>query len=165
MGFKTYCFAAQYDEIRRFFMIFDIALGCVGAVALMIAAMGIINTMVMSVVERRREIGILKSLGADDGDIRWLFIAESGMIGVIGSAIGVVIGWVVTIIATFVGRIIIAEIGEADMEQLKQFQLFVLPVWLIFVAIAFGTVVSLIAGLYPSSRAASVDPVKALRNE
>ena len=165
MGFKTYCFATQYKEVQRFFLLFDIGMGGIGAIALLIASMGIVNTMVMSVVERRREIGVLKSLGAHEGDIRWLFLAESALIGVVGSLAGIVIGWVVTLIAALVGKIILANMGEISMEELDRLSLFALPLWLIVAAVLFGVVVSLAAGLYPSARAAAVDPVQALRDE
>ncbi|KPL07466.1 hypothetical protein AMJ86_04450 [bacterium SM23_57] len=165
MGFKTFCFATQYKAVQQFFLLFDIGMGGIGAIALLIASMGIVNTMVMSVVERRREIGVLKSLGAHEGDIRWLFLAESALIGVVGSLAGIVIGWVVTLIATLVGKIILANMGEISMQELDRLSLFALPLWLIGAAVLFGVAVSLAAGLYPSARAAGVDPVQALRDE
>lgn len=85
---------------------FYLGLGVVGIIALVTASLGIINTLVMSITERRREIGILKSLGADDSDIRRLFLVESGVIGVIGASAGVVVGWVGTRVAAMVGKII-----------------------------------------------------------
>ena len=165
MGFKTLCFATEYKEVQRFFLIFDTAMGGIGTIALLIASLGIVNTMVMSIVERRREIGVLKSLGAYDGDIRWLFLVESGLIGLIGSIAGIVIGWVITIIAAVVGKRVLVAMASVELEELEQFNLFSLPLWLILSAILFGLLVSFIAGLYPSARAAGVDPVKALRDE
>ena len=159
MGFRAFSFAEQFDEIRKFFFYFDLALGVVGFIALITASLGIINTMVMSILERKREIGVLKSLGADERDIRWLFLAESGVIGAMGAVTGIFFGWVITRITSFIAHIVMVKEGIPEME------LFALPFWLISIALAVGIGVSLLAGLYPAARAAHVDPVEALRND
>ncbi len=81
MGYRSFSFADQFEEIQKFFFYFDLALAVIGIIALVTASLGIINTLVMSVLERRKEIGILKSLGADQRDIRLLFLVESAVIG------------------------------------------------------------------------------------
>ena len=159
LGFRTFAFAEQFKEMRRFFFYFKLMLGVVGLIALATASLGIINTMVMSILERRREIGILKSLGADERDIRLLFLAESGVIGAVGSVVGIVAGWLGSRVASFAAKAIMARQGVESIE------LFTLPPWLILMALAIGIGVSLVAGYYPASRAAAVDPVEALRNE
>ncbi len=159
LGFKPFSFASQFEEIKKFFFYFDLALAVVGIIALVTASLGIINTMVMSVLERRREIGVLKSLGADDKDIRYLFLTESAVIGLAGSIFGILLGWVITMIASKVAQIFM------EREGIPQVELFALPLWLIGAAIAHGLIVSLLAGYYPASRAARIDPVEALRNE
>jgi len=159
LGFQTFSFAEQLKEIRRFFIYFDLGLAVVGLIALLTAALGIVNTMVMSIVERTREIGVLKSLGAAERDIRILFLVESGLIGIIGAVIGIFGGWAISRIASIIARTIMEREGLPPME------LFALPVWLILTALAFALAVSLAAGYYPASRAARVDPVKALRGE
>jgi len=123
------------------------------------ASLGIVNTMVMSIIERTREIGVLKSLGAEERDIRLLFLAESGMIGTIGALVGILFGWLITRVASVVAHSIM------EREGIPKFELFALPLWLILTAFLFGLLVSLVAGLYPAARAARVDPVEALRNE
>ncbi|MCP4685129.1 MAG: ABC transporter permease, partial [bacterium] len=159
LGYETFSYAEQFDEIRKAFLYFNMVVGIVGLIALVTAALGIINTMVMSIVERRREIGVLKSLGADERDIRLLFLAESGMIGAVGSTVGIMFGWLIARAASF--------ISQAVMEQreIPRMDLFDTPLWLIGIAFLFGLCVSLAAGLYPASRAARVDPVEALRND
>ena len=159
LGFRTFSFAAQFKEISRFFFYFDMFLGIIGLIALITASLGIVNTMVMSIIERKREIGLLKSLGADERDIRILFLFESGVIGALGALTGIFFGWLITRLASLVARAIMARQGVEEME------LFALPVWLILTAFLFGLIVSLLAGFYPASRAARVDPVEALRNE
>lgn len=159
LGFRTWSFAEHFEEQKKFFLIFDAMMGVVGFIALVVASLGIVNTMVMSISERRREIGILKSLGADNGAVRLLFLVEAGAIGFIGSALGIGFGWVITRIAW--------EIGKAFMRKqgIPIIDFFHTPAWLIAFALTFGVSLSLIAGLYPAGRAASVDPVKALRHD
>jgi putative ABC transport system permease protein len=115
--------------------------------------------MVMSILERTREIGILKTLGAEDGQIRLLFLIETALIGLIGSLLGLGLGWGITRIGSLVvKRIMVAQ----DVPPLEMFHI---PFYLVLGAIAFGVGVSLAAGLYPAGRAARVDPVQALRGE
>jgi len=159
MGYKTFSFAAEFEEIQRVFLYFDLALGVVGLIALMTASLGIVNTMVMSITERRREIGILKSLGADDRDIRLLFLVESGVIGCIGTIGGILFGWVLTRIVSAIAQAYMTKEGVPAID------LFSLPVWLILIALSVGVGVSVLAGLYPAGRASRVDPIEALRND
>ncbi|MEW5922440.1 MAG: FtsX-like permease family protein [Candidatus Zixiibacteriota bacterium] len=159
LGFRTFSYAEEFAEIQKFFIYFDMGLGVIGLIALITASLGIVNTMVMSIIERRREIGILKSLGADEGDIRLLFLAESGLIGTIGASFGILFGWVITRIASMVIKMIMQKQNIPEME------LFALPPRLILTALLFGLLVSLAAGFYPASRASRVDPVEALRTE
>jgi hypothetical protein len=159
LGYRVFSYAEQFDEIRRFFVYFDLGLAVLGVIALITASLGIINTLLMSILERTREIGVMKSLGADDRDIRVLFLVESSVIGLVGSILGVGLGWVATRIASAVGRSIMAGEG-VDLPEL-----FALPIWLMALAISFGTAVSLLAGWYPSRRAARIDPVEALRSD
>jgi putative ABC transport system permease protein len=115
--------------------------------------------MVMSITERRREIGILKALGADEREIEFVFLVESGLIGVFGAAAGILVGWAGTRILAAIARAIMAR------EEMPVFDPFALPLWLVLVALLVGSAVSVVAGLYPASRAARVDPVEALRGE
>ncbi len=159
LGFRTFSFAEQFEEMQRFFLYFKLILGIVGLIALATASLGIVNTMVMSILERRREIGVLKSLGADERDIRFLFLVESGIIGALGSALGILAGWIISRVASAVAQAVMARQGMESIE------LFALPLWLVLIAFGIGVGVSLAAGYYPASRAAAVDPVEALRNE
>ncbi|MBD3333208.1 FtsX-like permease family protein, partial [candidate division GN15 bacterium] len=115
--------------------------------------------MIMSILERRREIGVLKSLGADDSHIRLFFLVESATIGLVGGVVGVVFGWIITRIASEVAQVIMTQ------RDIPPVDLFALPWWLVLVSLALGLVVSVLAGYYPAVRAARVDPVQALRGE
>lgn len=159
LGFRAFSFAKEFEQIKRFFVYYYLGLGIVGLIALVTASLGIVNTMVMSITERRREIGVLKSLGADEREIELVFLVESGLIGLAGAAVGILFGWI--------GTRIIAAVAKAIMvrEEMPIFDPFALPLWLILVALLVGLVVSVVAGLYPAARAARVDPVEALRGE
>ncbi len=159
MGFRTFSFAEQFEQIQRAFLYLDLALGVIGLIALFTASLGIVNTMVMSITERRREIGVLKSLGADETDIRWLFLVESGVIGVMGTVAGIVTGWVITRVVSAIAQAYMKNQGIPPVD------VFALPAWLIFIALGVGVGVSIVAGFYPAARAARVDPVEALRND
>ena len=159
LGFRTFSFAAEFKEIQRVFLYFDLALGVIGLIALITASLGIVNTMVMSITERRKEIGILKSLGADERDIRWLFLVESAVIGLFGTTGGILFGWVITRVTSFAARAYMQQQGIPEMD------LFSLPPWLVLTALGIGVGVAVLAGFYPAARAARVDPVEALRNE
>jgi ABC-type lipoprotein release transport system permease subunit len=93
MGFAAFSLIDVTRNLRTFFAIFDMFLGIFGSLALAVASLGIINTLVMAILERRREIGVLKALGAADRDVRQLFFAEAGVMGLAGGLFGVLLGW------------------------------------------------------------------------
>ncbi len=159
LGYRAFSFAEQFEEMQRFMVYYYLGLGVIGLIALATASLGIINTLVMSITERRREIGILKALGAHESNIRKLFLVESGAIGAVGSTVGIAVGWIGTRIVAAIMKTVMAR------EDMPIFDPFALPIWLIALAFSFGVLVSLIAGLYPAARAARVDPVESLRNE
>ena len=159
MGFNTFSVIDATRSMRQFFAILDLFLGIFGSLALAVASIGIVNTLVMAILERRREIGIMKALGASDFDIKKLFFAEAGVMGVMGGAVGVSLGWMI-------GRAI--NLGTniyLRRQNLPPEQIWFVPWWLIGGAILFAVAVSLVSGLYPAARAARLDPVQALRYE
>ena len=158
LGYNTFSLLDATRSLRKFFAILDLFLGIFGSLALAVASLGIVNTLVMSILERRREIGIMKAIGASDGDVQKLFFAEAGAMGVLGGSLGVLLGWTI-------GRVI--NVGtRMYMQRQQQFtpdDVWLVPLWLVLGAIGFSLVVSLLAGLYPAARAARLDPVQALR--
>jgi putative ABC transport system permease protein len=158
-GYRAFSYAQQFEEISRFFIYFDMALAMVGLIALVTASLGIVNVMVMSIMERRREIGVLKSLGASEMDIKALYLFESALIGLIGSIAGLILGWTISRISSAIAQYYMTKEGFDPIE------FFALPWWLILLALGFGLVVSIAAGAYPAARAARVDPIEALRVE
>jgi putative ABC transport system permease protein len=159
MGLGVFTIADQLAEFREQFLVVDALLGAVGTVALIIASLGIINTMVTSILERTREIGIMKALGGSEGQIRAIFFIEAGVIGLLGGLFGNLLGWGVTRIANVVANYWLRPQGVEPVD------LFHIPLWLAAGAVGFAIVVSLLAGVYPAARAARVDPVRALRHD
>lgn len=159
MGFRTFSVLDATKSLRRFFTVLDLFLGIFGSLALAVATLAIVNTLVMAVLERRREIGVMKAVGASDGDVKKLFFTEAGAMGFCGGLLGIVLGFAI-------GKAINLGTGiYLRNHQLPAEPVWLLPPWLIGAAIAFSIVVSLLAGLYPASRAARLDPVQTLKYE
>ena len=159
MGFQAFSLIDVTRNLRTFFAIFDMFLGIFGSLALAVASLGIINTLVMAILERRREIGVLKALGAANRDVRQLFFAEAGVMGLAGGVFGVLLGWAI-------GRAIqFATMIYLKRQGMNPPNIWSVPWWLVLGAIGFAIVVSLASGIYPASRAARLDPVEALRYE
>jgi putative ABC transport system permease protein len=159
MGFSAFSLLDATKNLRMVFTVFDLLLGIFGSLALAVASLGIINTLVMAILERRREIGILKALGAADRDVKRLFFAEAGAMGLVGGILGIGMGWLIGRALTFGTNIYLAR------QNLPGVKISAVPWWLALGALAFAIAVSLAAGLYPASRAARLNPVDALRYE
>jgi putative ABC transport system permease protein len=159
LGFSTFSLLDATKSLRLVFTVFDLFLGLFGSLALTVASLGIINTLVMAILERRREIGILKALGATDRDVRSLFFAEAGAMGFFGGIFGVALGWLIGRALTWGTTI---YLHRQDLPGVK---ISYVPWWLALGAVGFAIVVSLVAGLYPAARAARLNPVEALRYE
>jgi len=159
MGFSTFSLLDATKNLRLVFAVFDLLLGIFGSLALVVASLGIINTLVMAILERRREIGVLKALGASDRDVRKLFFVEAGVMGFLGGIFGVAIGWLIGQAITFGTNVYLQR------QDLPSIRISSVPWWMIGGAISFSIAVSLAAGMYPASRAARLNPVEALRYE
>jgi putative ABC transport system permease protein len=159
MGFGAFSLLDASKSLRIFFSVFDLLLGIFGSLALAVATLGIVNTLVMAILERRREIGVLKALGAADSDVKRLFFVEAGVMGLLGGIGGVLFGWLIGRTLTLATNIYLKR------QELPSVEISSVPWWLVLGAISFAVLVSLIAGLYPASRAAKLNPVEALRYE
>jgi putative ABC transport system permease protein len=159
MGFTTFSILDASRSLQQVFKVLYAFLGIFGSLALAVASIGIVNTLVMAILERRREIGIMKAIGASDADVKKLFFAEAGAMGIFGGIVGVILGWAIGQVINFGTNIWLRS------QSIPPEHFWAVPLWLVIFSIAFAFIVSLISGLYPASRAARLDPVQALRYE
>ena len=160
LGFGSFSIVDQLDQIKTVFLIIDSVLGLLGGISLLVASFGIANTMIMSILERTREIGIMKAIGAEDREIKLIFFFEAAVIGIFGGVIGTLLAWGIDGLANKLAyRFILKPQGASAID------FFSLPPYLTIGALLFALVVSILAALYPAARAARIDPVRALRHD
>ncbi|PID86192.1 MAG: hypothetical protein CSA11_02225 [Chloroflexi bacterium] len=157
---KAQSLEAILDTANKVLALLQTLLSSVGALALLVAALGVANTMMMAIYERTREIGVLKALGASPGEIRSLFTVEAALIGLIGGFLGLILGTVLGRLVDWIAHRYLINEGVTNVGQLS-----VVPPWLAIGALIFATLIGFLAGLYPAARAARLDPVQALHHE
>lgn len=160
LGFSSFSIVDQLEELRTFFMIMNSALGLLGGISLFVASFGIANTMIMSILERTREIGIMKAIGAEDREIKLIFFVEAGIIGLAGGVAGALAAWGIDAAANRLAFRFLLQ-----PHNVKFVDFFSLPPYLWLGSIVFAILISILAALYPAARAARIDPVKALRHD
>lgn len=159
MGFPTSSIKQTIAQIERLFLAVKIVLGAFGMIALLVASIGIFNTMTIALLERTKEIGIMKAVGATDSDVKRVFNTESGLIGLLGGIMGLFIGYLLGVLTNgFVNYLAMSFGGQPN-------DIFYTPINFAVGTVIFAFVVSLIAGIYPSKRAAKLNPIEALRYE
>ena len=157
MGFMVSALSDTIEQANRIFNAIQIILGIFGVVGLIVAAVGLVNTMSITLLERTSEIGIMRSLGASANDIRKLFLMESTICGFFGGIFGVTLGIGIGQLFNFGINLLAKSLGGQTMR------LFSYPFWFIVFIIFLSTFVGLIAGFWPAKRAASLNPLEALR--
>ncbi len=161
MGFDTTTLEEVLTVFNSLFNLIPIIFTIVGSIAIFVASIGIINTMVMSVYERTKEIGVMKAVGAKNTTVLSLFITESGLIGFLGGSLAALGSLLVIFIANSVlVNKVLPELGLKDVDTF-----FITPFWLIAATVLGSTLIGVLSGLYPAYRASRLDPVKALRYE
>ncbi|HEY0544622.1 MAG TPA: ABC transporter permease [Pyrinomonadaceae bacterium] len=160
LGFGSFSIMDQLEQLRLVFLIINSALGLLGGISLLVASFGIANTMIMSILERTREIGIMKAIGAEDREIKLIFFIEASVIGFAGGVLGCLVAWGIDAVANRLAYRFILKPQGANFVDF-----FALPPYLWLGAIVFAVLISIIAALYPAARAARIDPVRALRHD
>lgn len=158
MGFQAYSRADWMEQSEKQSKMIQAVLGGIGAVSLFVAAIGIANTMMMSIYERTKEIGVIKVLGCDMGAIRNMFLLESGFIGFMGGVIGLIFSYGVSFLMNrflAIGQMMTGM--EGDISRI--------PGWLAAAAVVFAIFVGMAAGFFPALRAMKLSPLAAIRNE
>ncbi len=159
MGLRAISLTQQLSQVKTVFLVINCSLALLAGISLFVAAIGISNTLIMSITERTREIGIMKAIGGDDRTIMSIFFCEAGLLGFLGGCLGVIGGWALDTIANLAVNHYIAGAGG------KSVNFFYIPWYLWMGSIVFAVGVSLLAAAYPAYRAARVDPIKALRHD
>jgi putative ABC transport system permease protein len=164
LGYQAYTPQSFVQGINSFYLVLQVIFGGVGAIALLVAAIGIANTMTMAILERTREIGLMKAIGATNRDVLSVFLGEAAGIGFVGGFFGVLLGWSagqilnVVALAYFAGQS--AQTGGPPPTVAVY-----TPAWLPVFSLVFATLIGLISGVYPALRAATLVPVNALKYE
>lgn len=157
MGFEASSNAEYLQTMQKQYRSIQAVLGGIGAVSMFVAAISIANTMMMSIYERTKEIGVMKVLGCGLGNIRSMFLTEAGFIGLIGGILGVLLSYLISaVINTFLTSAYGYEAGETISY---------IPLWLPALSIVFAVLVGMIAGYFPAKRAMKLSPLAAIRNE
>jgi len=157
-GFDTYSAKQELDQAKSTSKTIQLVLGALGGISLIVAAIGITNTMVMSIYERTREIGVMKVLGCELKNIRMLFLMEAGGIGLMGGVIGLVISYIISFAINKVSASFISDMmGTANISQI--------PLWLALLGIGFSILVGLISGYAPANRAVKISALSAIKTE
>jgi putative ABC transport system permease protein len=152
------------NSVASFFKVVELIFVAIGSIALLVAGFGIMNTMLMSVLERTREIGVLKSIGATRSYIIKIFLAESALIGFFGGVLGVLAGTIISKGMNYAAGFALKTYLKMPAENLANMpDLTVVPLWLVVFAVVFAVFISMLFGLYPALRASRLSPVEALR--
>ncbi len=159
MGYQVDSVADTVGQIDKIFFIFEIVVASFGAIAMFVAAMGALNTLTVSLLERTREIGLMRSLGATAKDIYFMFLTESIVIGMLGGLAGVGLGLGAGRIVNFALNYLAKRAGGEPVE------IFYAPMIFLVAVVGIVFIISLVTGLYPSRRAARINPLDALRYE
>lgn len=160
LGYEAYSLTDALESMKKTSGLIQAVLGGIGAVSLFVAAIGITNTMVMSIYERTKEIGVMKVIGAQLKDIKRLFLFEAAMIGLFGGILGIGLSYGISVIINSVLSGMSSETGYYGVTLLSD-----IPYWLSLAGMGFSTLIGLIAGYYPAVRATKLSALEAIRTE
>jgi putative ABC transport system permease protein len=164
LGYQAYTSYDYVSGINSFYTVLQVVFGGVGGIALLVAAIGIANTMAMAILERTREIGLMKAIGATNRDVLSVFLGEAAGIGFLGGLGGVLVGWSAGQLLNVLAVAYLARQSVQTGAPPPSSAVFT-PLWLPLFALAFATLIGLLSGLYPALRAANLVPVNALKYE
>ncbi len=165
LGFQTYSMESIRKPLEKEARQKQLMLGGLGGISLFVAAIGITNTMIMSISERTREIGIMKALGCYVKDIRVLFLSEAAAIGLIGGITGSIISLLISFVMNFLSSRGMGMGMDSDMAMNTAGKVSVIPPWLVLFAIVFSIAIGLGSGYYPANKAVKISALEAIRNE
>ena len=164
LGYQAYSPQDIVQGINSFYVVLQVVFGGVGAIALLVAAIGIANTMTMAILERTREIGLMKAIGATNRDVLSVFLGEASGIGFLGGLGGVLLGWSAGQVINVLALAYMARQAPQPGAPPPSVAVYT-PLWLPLFTLLFATLIGLLSGLYPALRAATLIPVNALKYE
>lgn len=160
MGFDAYSLSDSLNELKKVSSIIQAVLGGIGAISLLVAAIGITNTMIMSIYERTKEIGIMKVIGASLGDIKRLFLFESALIGLMGGIFGIAMSFLLSFGLNKLGGNFLVGMGLEPGARIS-----IIPIWVVLAALGFSAFIGILSGYYPARRAMKLSALEAIRTE
>jgi ABC-type antimicrobial peptide transport system permease subunit len=160
LGFNLWTVADYMENVENQALIIQAVLGGIGGITLLVASIGIANTMIMAIYERTREIGVMKVIGATGGDVMKMFLMEAGLIGICGGILGLACSLGASRLINYLS----GDFLGTSMDGM-QYDISVIPPYLMIFALVFAFLIGIIAGLYPASRASKLSPILAIRNE
>lgn len=166
LGYQTNSLAKILSPMLSTANMLQMVLGCIGAVAMLVSAINIANTMIMSIYERTKEIGVMKVLGCLVRDIKKLFLFEAGMIGLMGGIIGIILSYVASWAINKFGQPLFQALMSGNyMFNGETTEFSVIPVWLPLLAAGIGMLVGIVSGYYPASRATKISAIEAMKTD
>lgn len=168
MGYRSSSLSSMFESTQKTANMLQMVLGGIGAVAMLVSAISIANTMVMSIYERTKEIGVMKVLGCLVSDIRKMFLFEAGTIGLIGGVIGIGVSYIASFCINKFGGPLFAQLmsgGPMFGQEGEASQYSVIPVWLPFLAILFAIGIGVLSGYFPARRATKISAIEAMKSE
>lgn len=161
MGYEAYSLNDELKYMKEQAAMIQAVLGGIGAVSLLVAAIGITNTMIMSIYERTREIGVMKVIGASIKDIKGLFLFESALIGLVGGTFGVGFSYLLSYLINKLGGQAFGDaIGASEAAKIS-----IIPIWLVFAAMGFSALIGIVSGYFPARRAMNLSALEAIKTE
>lgn len=160
-GLRTFSVMERVERERFIYLLVFGAMTCIAVIALVVAALGIMNTMLIGVLERTREIGVLKAVGGRDSHVLLMFLVEGALVGLVGGLLGLLLSW----LASFPGDAWVRSMVNRQLTLELRESLFAFPWWLVAGAPLFATLVTTLASVLPARRASRINPVEALRHE
>lgn len=162
LGFQTYSMESIREPLEQQTRTMQMILGGLGAISLLVAALGITNTMIMSIYERTREIGVMKVLGCVVGNIRTVFLMEAGLIGFVGGVLGCIFSFAISFV---INSLASGGGGVGGLLGMGGTQISIIPLWLVVSALVFSTLVGLVSGFSPANRAVKISALTAIKQE
>lgn len=163
MGYTTSSPTSWLESMKQGTQTIQLILAGLGSISLLVAAIGIANTMTMAIYERRREIGIMKVLGCEVKNIRAMFLIESAGIGFIGGIVGIVISYGLSALLNYIGGSM-AGMSVSYGEPTKTY-ISIIPIWLALTGLGFSTLVGMLSGFFPANKAVKISALTAIKND